>query len=162
MKTSLRQGLCKAFGYESYPEFRAMLKMPVRPYPVTLTWKCIAKGRRKDPFGCIITEQLNEDSSVDVPFTIRNFTYIRFKEDKYIYRYKNSAELVNVLDEFDEWGRTDAEEGDVHILEAPDAARSLEYAMARREGIRNGTWEVKPRGPNTNMRRKPRHHFRPF
>jgi len=162
MRKELRRELCRTFGHEMWTELREYLVEATKPYPVKFSWKCIAKGRSKKGSHCIVTEQGNEDPNTNGWYTTEFFTYIRFKGCDNIFRYKNPIELVNHIRYFDETLMTELEEGDEFILEPPGLARSHEYSNERRKAIKDGTWIVKPRGPNPNMRRTTVHHFRPF
>jgi hypothetical protein len=163
MKTqSSRKVLMEVFDYADWRELKANLKDAQHPMPITLNWKCIAKGRRRDGRVCIFNERLKDDPAIDGSYVAEHFTYLRFSADPTIWRYCNSREMQNEIREFDLDGHSDLEEGDSFVLEPMTTARSHQYATKRREGIRAGEWQVRPRGPNVNKRKWSQHHSRPF
>jgi hypothetical protein len=163
MKTNnSRQNLLKAFGIETWSEFQSLLEEAKGPFPVTMSWKCIAKGKKRNGHACIVNEGIKENPATNASYVSEEFTYIRFDEDLRIWRFQNPLEMKHELREFDASGLTNLEEGDVFVLEPVGLARSLAYAKKRREDIASGKHTVKPRGPNPNMRRQPKHHFRPY
>ena len=160
----LHRELVKAFRFDTFREFRDVLVEAKEPFPISLTWKCIAKGRRGNPKLCIFQQELMTNAAIDMAFVIGEYSFIRFKGGEYIFRYRNPLEMQEAIRELDQYGTSSLEEGDEFTLEplASNAARSLEYHKARREAIKNGTHTVKPRGPNVNPRRTAVHHFRPY
>lgn len=164
MKTkSIRMKLLKIFGYESWPDFKKHLKEAKEPFPVTVDWRCMALARQIDGETCAFGERIGRMEDVDKCFVTEHFTYIRFDGSETIFRYNNSLEMRHQIKTLDATGMfDDMEEGEVFILEAVGVARSHEYAEDRRKKIKDGTWIVKPRGPNPNMRREPIHKFRPY
>ncbi len=166
MKTKgVRRILCEAFGFDTWAEFRWCLIEAREPYPITLSWKCIALGRRKNPRLCIFDMALGEDTKIDAHCVFEHYSYIRFKGDECVFRYLNPSDMREEIHSLDAEGWVNSlEGGDSFILEplAKTAARSQEYQTNRREAIRNGTHVVKPRGPNPEMRRQPIHHYRPY
>lgn len=163
MKTSvLRQNLLTAFGIETWAEFTSLCVEANSYYEVKPSWRCIAKGRRRNGRTCIFGESLLENPNVTGAYVIEHFSYLRFVGSQLIFRYRNSAEMVEQLKSFDADGFTDMQEGDTFILEPMTAARSRHYSAVRRAMIKNGTWIVKSRGPNPNMYRRPIHHYRPY
>jgi hypothetical protein len=161
---SLRLELLKVFGYRQWPDLWAKLKVATEPYAVTVDWRCMALARRRDGGYCAFGERISRLPEVDKSFVAEWFTYIRFHGSEMIWKYNNSLEMTKAIQHLDAYGQfdIDMEDGDVFILEAPGKARNSDYSRERRRRIKEGTWPVKPRGPNPNMRRIKIHHFRPY
>jgi hypothetical protein len=150
------------FGFSSWPEFKSWLKESTRPFPYTITWKAIAKGKKIKGGECIHAVAIKDDPAVDNACVFESYTYIKFKGSPYIFRYRTSTEARNDIQIFDITSQTDMEQGDVFIAEPMSLARSRDYSNNRRAQIKAGAWIVNPRGPNTNMRRTQQHHYRPY
>jgi hypothetical protein len=165
MKTrTLRLMLMKIFQCSTYRALRSRLQEATHPFPVTVDWRCMALGRKKDGRICAFGEVIGRMSIVLRCFVSECFTYIQFVgDDITIYRYQNPKDMMHQLKFFDEHGMfDDMEDGDVFILEPVGLARSMDYAKRRRDAIAAGEHIVVPRGPNVNMRRTFLHHFRPY
>jgi hypothetical protein len=154
--------LCAVFGIATWPEFKAILEEARYPYPIRLTWRCIAKGKSRSGRFCIANEGLKEDPKIETSYVAEHFTYIRFNGSATIWRYHNPKDMQEELRQFDLTKETDLEEGHIFILEPIGKARSHKYAAQRRAAILAGEWEVTPRGPNPNKVKPIQHYFRPW
>ena len=161
---NLRKDLMSAFGYINWKELRANIKEASDPFEITMRWKCIAMGRRKDGKACIFEKAIEEDDSTDGSYVSEGNSWVRFKGSPTIWKYLNALDMQERIREFDLDGHTDMTEDDKFTLEplAKMSARSSEYQQRRRELIKAGLHVVKVRGPNVNERRTPVHHFRPY
>jgi hypothetical protein len=163
MKTkTMREQLIETFGAKNWKDFRRRLVEAREPFPITMSWKCIATGRRKDGRACIFEKEIEKDGNVVAAYVSEKFTYVMFRGSISIFRYMNPLDMQEKIREFDDLGVTDLEEGYHFTLEAPSTARSVEYSRERRAKISSGEHVVKPRGPNVNKRRTAIHHFRPY
>ena len=159
----LREELMIAFQIDNWDRLNSLIQEATAPYPVKLTWECIARAKSRNGHHCVIGYALQFDPHVTGHFIQEEFTFVRFAGSERIWRYQNGIEMKHELSHFDEFNLTDGwEGGDIVTLEAVGTARSREYANNRRKAIKAGTHKVKERGPNLNMRREPRRHFRPF
>jgi hypothetical protein len=152
----------REFGYDNWSACRAVMKEAKHAYAGVMSYRAIAKGRKRDSSGCIYFEAVGEDPSVNAKAVFEQYSYVRFVGDETIWRYRNEAEMIAQIKLFDDLGETDLDEGDTFVLEPMNTARSREYADKRRQAISDGKWDVKPRGPNPNMRRLSIHHNRPY
>jgi|SRR6516162_67948 hypothetical protein len=159
---NLRSKLMEVFGYESWRELRPNIKQAKHPFPYTMSWEAIARGKKRNGKECIHNWAITSHPDVDKSFVSEEYIFIRFHGSPVIWRYLTSTEAKNSLKDFDLTGESDLEEGDVFVAEPMTVARNPDYQNERRAAIRAGTWEVKVRGPNTNMRRGQPHHYRPF
>jgi hypothetical protein len=159
-----RQQLTETFGYEKWKDLAKDIQEARAPFEITMSWKCIATGRKRDGRACIFEKAAEQDDSVDAAYVSEKNTWIRFKGCPTIFKYLNSLEMQERIREFDDDGQTDMEEGDKFVLEplAKMSARSSEYQRTRRELIKAGMHTPKVRGPNVNPRRTVVHHYRPY
>jgi hypothetical protein len=154
----------ETFGYSKWSVMRQHLEEAKEPFPITMSWQCIATGRKRNGNACIFEKATEQDDSVDKSYVSEHNTWIRFKGCPTIFKYLNPLEMQERIREFDLDGHTDMEEGDKFILEplGKMTARSSEYQKKRKEDIKAGLIIPKPRGPNVNKRRTVVHHFRPY
>ena len=159
-----REQLIETFGYDKWKEMVKDIEEARQPFEITMSWKCIATGRKRDGKACIFEKATEQDDSVDAAYVSEKNTWIRFKGCPTIFKYLNSLEMQERIREFDDDGQTDMEEGDKFVLEplAKMSARSSEYQAHRRALIKAGLHTPKVRGPNVNPRRTVVHHFRPY
>jgi hypothetical protein len=163
-----REQLKETFGYDKWNGPGGMtedIKEAREAFEITMSWQCIATGRKRDGKACIFEKATEQDDTVDASYVSEKNTWIRFKGCPTIFKYLNSLEMQERIREFDDDGHTDMEEGDKFTLEplARMSARSSEYQKKRRALIAAGLHVPKPRGPNVNRgTRTVVHHFRPY
>lgn len=161
----LREIMLHEFGYSDWKILRANIAEAMEPYPVTVDWECMAKGRKLEGRVCAFADRIRRNTGVDACFVSDNHTWIRFKGSPTIWKYRNSNEMREQIRFLDLHGLyDDMEDGDEFVLEpiGTNKARSTDYRNARRKAIKAGKHVVTPRGKNVNMRRDNQYHFRPY